>query len=313
MTSSRINFKSMFLISENYFNELKDKQKEENEAPAETPTETPAETPAQVVATPEQEESLEPSAPIATTSAPDPTVSTPPPPPAPAPAPEPTISTSLSEDEWSPNQEPSSIQETVNKEENGEYKSIVDKVNSFNCSVCNEAFETEADMVAHQTRNHPDLECKICKREFKNKRELDSHITESHEFGRQSSTFNRSSRRLVNKRAREEDDDDDEIETNNDKMLKRRKIRVSERNKRAREPDEEEKPTTAKKVKVQLQNVENIKDIRQKERKEINNSIGDQHKVKAISYPESNSSLWCDKCQKEFNSLYEFRDHQMYH
>ena len=297
-STSRVNFKSMFLISETYFNELKDKQKEDNVT----------------------EESLEPSVPTPPTAAlvppvsPHPTpvvaaIPEPEPETEPEPEPEPT-STSLSEDEWTPNQE------TVNKKD-GEYKSIVDKINSFNCPVCNEAFVTEADMLAHQTRNHPVHECKLCKREFKSKKELDNHITESHERGRQSNSsmsMNRSSKRLANKRAR--DDEDETNDYNNDKLLKRRKIKVSRReNKRSREQNEEEvKPTTVKKVKVQLQNIDDIKDIRQKERKEINNSIGEQHKVETITYPGPGAGTkTCPICQKEFNSLYEYRDHQMLH
>ena len=306
MSTSRVNFKSMFLISENYFNELKDKQKEENvtdESLEPSVPDPPVPSPPTPVTAliPEPEPEPEPEA----TSIPKPT-------PTPTPSPQATTSTSLSDDEWTPNQE------TVNKED-GEYKSIVDKVNSFNCSVCNEAFVSEADMLAHQTRNHPEHECKLCKREFKSKRELDNHITENHEYGRQSnSSMNRSSKRLANKRAR--DDEDESHAYINDKLSKRRKIKVSRRkNKRSREQSDEEveeeeeevKPTTAKKVKVQLQNIDDIKDIRQKERKKVNNSIGEQHKVETITYPAG--TLTCPTCQKEFDSLYEYQDHQMLH
>ena len=90
---------------------------------------------------------------------------------------------------------------------------------------------------------------------------------------------------MRNKRGRENDDDDDDDE------------------------EEKDKPANVKKVKVQLQNVDNITDIRQKERNQINNSIGEQHKVEAITYPH-NSTMQCGKCGKEFSSLKEFNEHR---
>ena len=150
-STSRVNFKSMFLISETYLNELKLKQKEKN-------------------ATEEEEgnSKIETSQPSASNPNPDPIVAPTLTPATTTPTPVPSTPTpvSLSEDEWTPNQEenivPTSIPETTDKNEtklekkieDGQYESIEDKVSSYNCPVCNEAFKTKEDMLNHQTKNH---------------------------------------------------------------------------------------------------------------------------------------------------------------
>ena len=300
MSTSRTNFKSMFLISENYLNELKFKQKEENATEEEGNSRIETSQPQPPASDPSPNPPIVPPTPTPANSNPTPIPSTPTP-------------ISLSEDEWTPNQEenivPTSVVKTTDenetklekKIEDGQYETIEDKVNSYNCSICNEAFETKEDMLNHQTKNHPEHKCEACDKEFNSKRELDNHITESHE------RIKRVSNRLVRKRAREDYDDDDNNDENA-RISNRKKFKIRLTNKRNQEQNETPLPKS-KKVKVQLQNVEEIKDIKQKERKKINESIGQQHKVEAISYPDSDDSLHCKICNKRFTSLFAYRDH----
>ena len=327
MESSRTNFKSMFLISETYLDQLKNKA---------TETEQNLEMKTDNIEPSNESSVTEPSRTNDLVSA----------------------STSLSDDEWTPNDEKEestpnlneekeettttttttttdTVQEPTNvdKIEDGQYKSIEDKVNSFNCPICKEGFETEEDMLVHKTKYHPVHECKLCERTFKNKRELDEHITQTHEFGNRYFKQTPKRRReeiedgepikrikfskrereedseepvkkikfsMKNKRRREiEEDDDDYNEPN-------KRIKLRNRNKRSREENEDN--PNAKKVKIQLKNVPNIEDIRTQEIEEQNKDIAEQYNVNTTTY--NTGTIKCKVCQREFDSLYAYRDHE---
>jgi len=79
--------------------------------------------------------------------------------------------------------------EEVNKDDgenskysDGKYESIEDKIESFNCPICNEAFKTKEEMLSHQKKYHPVYECKLCSKSFRNQKARDNHITNLHEY-----------------------------------------------------------------------------------------------------------------------------------
>ena len=68
------------------------------------------------------------------------------------------------------------------KYSDGKYESIEDKIESFNCPICNEAFKTKEEMLSHQKKYHPVYECKLCSKSFRNQKARDNHITNLHEY-----------------------------------------------------------------------------------------------------------------------------------
>merc|ERR1711976_244072 len=63
------------------------------------------------------------------------------------------------------------------KYSDGKYESIEDKIESFNCPICNESFKTKEEMLSHQKKYHPVYECKLCSKSFRNQKARDNHIT----------------------------------------------------------------------------------------------------------------------------------------
>ena len=105
--------------------------------------------------------------------------------------------------------EVSSKKDTANTEDNtklevkiknGQYETVTDKLESFNCPVCKEAFKTKKDMLKHEKINHTEHECKTCKLLFKNAVDLNAHITQEHVLNETlRHTRSRNKRKLVHK------------------------------------------------------------------------------------------------------------------
>ena len=335
MVKNTTNFESMYLISENYLNTLKnnqDKKEEEivkDNINTELATNPTPQTP--ITSTPP----LPPQSPSPSPSpSPTPLSLTPT---TPKPTPTPTNDTSLIE-ELSPNEEEqetksaevSSKKDTANTEDNtklevkiknGQYETVTDKLESFNCPVCKEAFKTKKDMLKHEKVNHTEHECKTCDLLFKNAAELNAHITQEH---------------VINEALRH----------------------TRSRNKRKLMQEDEQNQNSKKRIKVQPK-IDSIKDVNIKKRKQINDlmeetnkkrniepttytkgdrkrkreedlSMDKKRKLEHTTYTkydrkrkreedlsmgnEDNRrikhTMNCSICGKEFESLYEYQDHR---
>ena len=258
MVKNTTNFESMYLISENYLNTLKnnqDKKEEEivkDNINTELATNPTPQTP--ITSTPP----LPPQSPSPSPSpSPTPLSLTPT---TPKPTPTPTNDTSLIE-ELSPNEEEqetksaevSSKKDTANTEDNtklevkiknGQYETVTDKLESFNCPVCKEAFKTKKDMLKHEKVNHTEHECKTCDLLFKNAAELNAHITQEH---------------VINEALRH----------------------TRSRNKRKLMQEDEQNQNSKKKIKVQPK-IDSIKDVNIKKRKQINDLMEETNKKRNI-------------------------------
>ena len=335
MVKNTTNFESMYLISENYLNTLKnnqDKKEEEivkDNINTELATNPTPQTP--ITSTPP----LPPQSPSPSPSpSPTPLSLTPT---TPKPTPTPTNDTSLIE-ELSPNEEEqetksaevSSKKDTANTEDNtklevkiknGQYETVTDKLESFNCPVCKEAFKTKKDMLKHEKVNHTEHECKTCDLLFKNAAELNAHITQEH---------------VINEALRH----------------------TRSRNKRKLMQEDEQNQNSKKKIKVQPK-IDSIKDVNIKKRKQINDlmeetnkkrniepttytkgdrkrkreedlSMDKKRKLEHTTYTKNDRkrkreedlsmgnednrrikhTMNCSICGKEFESLYEYQDHR---
>ena len=203
MKTSRTDFKSMFLISESYLNELKNKQ-----SVSETSETTVAPKPS---AQTQFHQSLLPP-PLPSVSVPTDL--------------EPDSSRAEEEDtnHQKENSEQTSVTNTSKLDdriEEGQYETIEDKVNSFNCPVCNQGFTSEEDMLVHQARNHPKHECLLCNKTFKSSRELDKHITMRHEYKQR-----RTSKRLINKTTHKDSDELSNGKKSKTSVTSRKKVKV---------------------------------------------------------------------------------------
>ena len=258
MVKNTTNFESMYLISENYLNTLKnnqDKKEEEivkDNINTELATNPTPQTP--ITSTPP----LPPQSPSPSPSpSPTPLSLTPT---TPKPTPTPTNDTSLIE-ELSPNEEEqetksaevSSKKDTANTEDNtklevkiknGQYETVTDKLESFNCPVCKEAFKTKKDMLKHEKVNHTEHECKTCDLLFKNAAELNAHITQEH---------------VINEALRH----------------------TRSRNKRKLMQEDEQNQNSKKRIKVQPK-IDSIKDVNIKKRKQINDLMEETNKKRNI-------------------------------
>ena len=335
MVKNTTNFESMYLISENYLNTLKnnqDKKEEEivkDNINTELATNPTPQTP--ITSTPP----LPPQSPSPSPSpSPTPLSLTPT---TPKPTPTPTNDTSLIE-ELSPNEEEqetksaevSSKKDTANTEDNtklevkiknGQYETVTDKLESFNCPVCKEAFKTKKDMLKHEKVNHTEHECKTCDLLFKNAAELNAHITQEH---------------VINEALRH----------------------TRSRNKRKLMQEDEQNQNSKKRIKVQPK-TDSIKDVNIKKRKQINDlmeetnkkrniepttytkgdrkrkreedlSMDKKRKLEHTTYTKNDRkrkreedlsmgnednrrikhTMNCSICGKEFESLYEYQDHR---
>ena len=335
MVKNTTNFESMYLISENYLNTLKnnqDKKEEEivkDNINTELATNPTPQTP--ITSTPP----LPPQSPSPSPSpSPTPLSLTPT---TPKPTPTPTNDTSLIE-ELSPNEEEqetksaevSSKKDTANTEDNtklevkiknGQYETVTDKLESFNCPVCKEAFKTKKDMLKHEKVNHTEHECKTCDLLFKNAAELNAHITQEH---------------VINEALRH----------------------TRSRNKRKLMQEDEQNENSKKRIKVQPK-IDSIKDVNIKKRKQINDlmeetnkkrniepttytkgdrkrkreedlSMDKKRKLEHTTYTKNDRkrkreedlsmgnednrrikhTMNCSICGKEFESLYEYQDHR---
>ena len=335
MVKNTTNFESMYLISENYLNTLKnnqDKKEEEivkDNINTELATNPTPQTP--ITSTPP----LPPQSPSPSPSpSPTPLSLTPT---TPKPTPTPTNDTSLIE-ELSPNEEEqetksaevSSKKDTANTEDNtklevkiknGQYETVTDKLESFNCPVCKEAFKTKKDMLKHEKVNHTEHECKTCDLLFKNAAELNAHITQEH---------------VINEALRH----------------------TRSRNKRKLMQEDEQNQNSKKRIKVQPK-IDSIKDVNIKKRKQINDlmeetnkkrniepttytkgdrkrkreedlSMDKKRKLEHTTYTKNDRkrkreedlsmgnednrrikhTMNCSICGKEFESLYEYQDHR---
>ena len=335
MVKNTTNFESMYLISENYLNTLKnnqDKKEEEivkDNINTELATNPTPQTP--ITSTPP----LPPQSPSPSPSpSPTPLSLTPT---TPKPTPTPTNDSSLIE-ELSPNEEEqetksaevSSKKDTANTEDNtklevkiknGQYETVTDKLESFNCPVCKEAFKTKKDMLKHEKVNHTEHECKTCDLLFKNAAELNAHITQEH---------------VINEALRH----------------------TRSRNKRKLMQEDEQNQNSKKRIKVQPK-IDSIKDVNIKKRKQINDlmeetnkkrniepttytkgdrkrkreedlSMDKKRKLEHTTYTKNDRkrkreedlsmgnednrrikhTMNCSICGKEFESLYEYQDHR---
>ena len=249
MVKNTTNFESMYLISENYLNTLKnnqDKKEEEivkDNINTELATNPTPQTP--ITSTPP----LPPQSPSPSPS-PSPTpLSLTPTTPKPTPTPTPTNE----EEQETKSAEVSSKKDTANTEDNtklevkiknGQYETVTDKLESFNCPVCKEAFKTKKDMLKHEKVNHTEHECKTCDLLFKNAAELNAHITQEH---------------VINEALRH----------------------TRSRNKRKLMQEDEQNQNSKKRIKVQPK-IDSIKDVNIKKRKQINDLMEETNKKRNI-------------------------------
>ena len=344
MVKNTTNFESMYLISENYLNTLKNNQdkKEEEIVKDNINTESATNPTPQTPITSTMSNTSQVSTPPLPPQSPSPSPSPSPTPlsltpTTPKPTPTPTNDTSLIE-ELSPNEEEqetksaevSSKKDTANTEDNtklevkiknGQYETVTDKLESFNCPVCKEAFKTKKDMLKHEKVNHTEHECKTCDLLFKNAAELNAHITQEH---------------VINEALRH----------------------TRSRNKRKLMQEDEQNQNSKKRIKVQPK-IDSIKDVNIKKRKQINDlmeetnkkrniepttytkgdrkrkreedlSMDKKRKLEHTTYTKNDRkrkreedlsmgnednrrikhTMNCSICGKEFESLYEYQDHR---
>ena len=344
MVKNTTNFESMYLISENYLNTLKNNQdkKEEEIVKDNINTELATNPTPQTPITSTMSNTSQVSTPPLPPQSPSPSPSPSPTPlsltpTTPKPTPTPTNDTSLIE-ELSPNEEEqetksaevSSKKDTANTEDNtklevkiknGQYETVTDKLESFNCPVCKEAFKTKKDMLKHEKVNHTEHECKTCDLLFKNAAELNAHITQEH---------------VINEALRH----------------------TRSRNKRKLMQEDEQNQNSKKRIKVQPK-IDSIKDVNIKKRKQINDlmeetnkkrniepttytkgdrkrkreedlSMDKKRKLEHTTYTKNDRkrkreedlsmgnednrrikhTMNCSICGKEFESLYEYQDHR---
>lgn len=343
MVKNTTNFESMYLISENYLNTLKNNQdkKEEEIVKDNINTESTATNPTpQTPITSTVSNTSQVSTPLLPPQSPSPSPS---PSPTPlsltptTPKPTPTNNTSLIE-ELSPNEEEqetksvevSSKKDTANTEDNtklevkiknGQYETVTDKLESFNCPVCKEAFKTKKDMLKHEKINHTEHECKTCKLLFKNAVDLNAHITQEHVLNETlRHTRSRNKRKLVHKDEQNQNSKKrikvqpktDSIKDVNIKKRKQINHLMEETNKKRniepttytkgdRKRKREEDLSMDKKIKLEPTTYTKS-DRKRKREEDLSMGNEDNRRIK--------HTMTCSICGKEFESLFEYQDHR---